>query len=68
MLCDNRLAVMKVLRDDFKATGADVPATENLINVPLQIGAVEVSPLEMANVPQLPDVTDAMRALAREQP
>ena len=25
-------------------------------------------PLEMASVPQLPDITEAMRALAREQP
>jgi 2-oxoisovalerate dehydrogenase E1 component beta subunit len=25
-------------------------------------------PLELASVPQLPDVTEAMRALAREQP
>lgn len=43
LLHGQRVAVMTVTRDDFAATGAGVPATENLVNVPLQIGSVEVS-------------------------
>ena len=43
LLADGRLAVMAVTRDDFKATSANVPDTENLINIPLQIQTVEVS-------------------------
>lgn len=43
LLAGERLAVMSVGRDDFKVTGANVPDTENLINIPLQIQTVEVS-------------------------
>src|SRR2546421_1554521 len=43
LLCDNRLAVMTIHKADFEQTGAGVPDTENLINVPLQIATVEVS-------------------------
>ena len=38
-----RLAVMRVRKGDFDATRADVPDTENLINIPLQVRTVEVS-------------------------
>jgi len=40
---DGKLAVMRLTRDDFAQTGAHVPDTENLINIPLQIKTVEVS-------------------------
>jgi phosphoesterase RecJ-like protein len=43
LLSDNRLAVMTISKRDFDETGAGVPATENLINIPLQIETVEVS-------------------------
>jgi bifunctional oligoribonuclease and PAP phosphatase NrnA len=43
LLSDNRLAVMTIRREDFTATKANVPDTENLINVPLQIATVEVA-------------------------
>lgn len=43
LLLDNRLAVMRVRKSDFAQTGANVPDTENLINIPLQIRTVEVS-------------------------
>ncbi len=43
LLLDNRLAVMRVRRRDFEETRANVPDTENLINIPLQIRTVEVS-------------------------
>jgi phosphoesterase RecJ-like protein len=43
LLADNRLAVMTVTKEDFAATGAGVPATENIINIPLQVGSVEVA-------------------------
>ena len=43
LLLDNRLAVMRVSKRDFEETRANVPDTENLINIPLQIRAVEVS-------------------------
>ncbi|MDP9172480.1 MAG: bifunctional oligoribonuclease/PAP phosphatase NrnA [Planctomycetota bacterium] len=43
LLSDNRLAVMTLGREDFKATGAGMPDTENLINIPLQVRSVEVS-------------------------
>lgn len=45
LLVDHRLAVMKISLDDFAQTGADPADTENLINVPMQIGSVEVSAL-----------------------
>jgi phosphoesterase RecJ-like protein len=45
LLADGRLAVLQVWKKDFEATKAIVPDTENLINVPLQIGSVEVSML-----------------------
>jgi nanoRNase/pAp phosphatase (c-di-AMP/oligoRNAs hydrolase) len=43
LLCENRLAVMRVTKKDFEETNAKVPDTENLINIPLQIRTVEVS-------------------------
>jgi phosphoesterase RecJ-like protein len=43
LLKDGRLAVMRVTNADFEVTGANVPDTENLINLPLQIASVEVS-------------------------
>ncbi len=43
LLQNDRLAVMRVSRDNFHETGANVADTENLINIPLQIRAVEVS-------------------------
>jgi phosphoesterase RecJ-like protein len=43
LLADGRLAVMRIGREDFDRTGANVPDTENLINIPLQIRTVEVS-------------------------
>jgi len=43
LLNDNRLAVMRIAKTDFDLTGANVPDTENLINLPLQIATVEVS-------------------------
>lgn len=43
LLKDGRLAVMRVRKRDFEETRADVPDTENLINIPLQIRTVEVS-------------------------
>jgi len=43
LLADGRLAVMRVAKEDFATTGANVGDTENLINVPLQIRTVEVS-------------------------
>jgi phosphoesterase RecJ-like protein len=45
LLLDGRLAVMTVSNEDFEQTRADVPDTENLINIPLQIRTVEVSML-----------------------
>lgn len=43
LLADQRLAVMRVNRQDYIKTGANVGDTENLVNVPLQIRTVEVS-------------------------
>ncbi len=43
LLCDGRLAVMRVYKTDFEQTGANVPDTEGLINQPLQIRTVQVS-------------------------
>jgi phosphoesterase RecJ-like protein len=43
VLADGRLAVMRVYKKDFEETRANVPDTENLINVPLQVGTVQVS-------------------------
>jgi phosphoesterase RecJ-like protein len=43
LLKEGRLAVMRLSKRDFEETGANVPDTENLINVPLQIASVEVS-------------------------
>jgi phosphoesterase RecJ-like protein len=43
LLANNRLAVMSIAKSDFEKTGADGADTENLINLPLQVGAVEVS-------------------------
>ncbi|MGD1277159.1 MAG: DHH family phosphoesterase [Tepidisphaeraceae bacterium] len=43
LLHDNRLAVMRLRRNDFEQAGASVLETENLINIPLQVQSVEVS-------------------------
>ncbi|QOV90854.1 DHH family phosphoesterase [Humisphaera borealis] len=43
LLADGRLAVMQVRKSDFEETRADVPDTENLINIPLQIQTVQAS-------------------------
>ena len=43
LLQDGRLAVMRVARQDFAASNANVGDTENLINIPLQIRTVQVS-------------------------
>jgi phosphoesterase RecJ-like protein len=43
LLADGRLAVMTVRKKDFEETRANVPDTENLINIPLQIQKVQVS-------------------------
>lgn len=43
LMLDGRLAVMRVRKGDFDQTGANVPDTENLINMPLQVRTVEVS-------------------------
>ena len=43
LLADGKLAVMKIRKQDFEETRANVPDTENLINMPLQIRTVGVS-------------------------
>ena len=43
LLADGRVAVMRIRKNDFGETRANVPDTENLINVPLQIRTVQVS-------------------------
>lgn len=43
LLREGRLAVMRIAKKDFEQTGANVPDTENLINLPLQVATVEVS-------------------------
>jgi len=43
LLAGGKLAVMTVRKKDFEDTHANVPDTENLINVPLQVRTVEVS-------------------------
>jgi phosphoesterase RecJ-like protein len=43
LLADGKLAVMTVRKTDFEETKANVPDTENLINIPLQIRTVEVA-------------------------
>jgi phosphoesterase RecJ-like protein len=43
LLADGQLAVMRLSKADFLETHAGVPSTEGLINVPLQIAAVQVS-------------------------
>lgn len=43
LLAGGKLAVMRIRKSDFLETGAVVPDTENVINIPLQIGSVEMS-------------------------
>lgn len=43
LLAEGKLAVMQVRKRDFEETRADVPDTENLINIPLQIQTVQAS-------------------------
>ena len=45
LLRENRLAVMSLRKTDFQQVGANVGDTENLINIPLQIGSVEAAAL-----------------------
>jgi phosphoesterase RecJ-like protein len=45
LLAGGRLAVLQVLASDLSETSASPADTENLINIPLQIGTVEVSML-----------------------
>jgi bifunctional oligoribonuclease and PAP phosphatase NrnA len=45
LLAEGTLAVMQIRQRDFDETNADVPDTENLINIPLQIATVEVAVL-----------------------
>jgi bifunctional oligoribonuclease and PAP phosphatase NrnA len=43
LLAGEKLAIMTIRKEDFARTGAHVPDTENLINIPLQIRTVEMS-------------------------
>ena len=43
LLADEQLAVMQVTKADFERTGTKTPATEDLVNWPMAIGAVELS-------------------------
>ena len=45
LLAGGKLGVMRIWKKDFAETGAGVPDTENLVNVPLQIRTVEVAML-----------------------
>src|SRR6185436_15018458 len=45
LLAGGKVAVMQEWKKDFEETGANVPDTENLVNVPLQIAQVAVSML-----------------------
>ena len=45
LLAGGKVAVMQIWKKDFEETHANVPDTENLVNVPLQIASVEVSML-----------------------
>jgi phosphoesterase RecJ-like protein len=58
---DGRLAVMRIGKDDFAQTRANVPDTENLINTPLQIRTVEVSVL-MVDPPEGGAIRVSMRS------
>lgn len=58
---DGRLAVMCLREKDFKDTGAGVPDTENLINVPLQVATVEVSML-IVEPPELTPTRISLRS------
>jgi phosphoesterase RecJ-like protein len=40
---EGRLATIAIRAADFKELGADVPDTENLVNIPLQVRSVELS-------------------------
>lgn len=43
LLAGGKLAVMTISREDFRLSGAGIPDTENLVNIPLQVGDVQVS-------------------------
>jgi len=43
LLAAGRLAVVSVTKEDFAQTGADSGDTENLINIAMQVGTVQVS-------------------------
>jgi bifunctional oligoribonuclease and PAP phosphatase NrnA len=44
-LAGGRVTRMVVRKSDFEKTGANVPDTENLVNIPLQVASVQVSVL-----------------------
>lgn len=54
LLADEQLAVMQVRTEDFRSTGTRMPATEDLVNWPMAIGAVELS-IFLAEDPDSPD-------------
>jgi phosphoesterase RecJ-like protein len=43
LLADGRVAVLRLRKSDFEIAKANVPDSENLINLPLQIATVQVS-------------------------
>lgn len=45
LMGEGALAVMRITKQDFDQTEAGVPDTEGLVNIPLQIGSVQVSML-----------------------
>jgi phosphoesterase RecJ-like protein len=45
LLADGKLAVMSLTKEDFAQSGADGGDTENLINIPMQVGSVQASVL-----------------------
>jgi phosphoesterase RecJ-like protein len=61
---DGEIAVMTIAASDFAATGAKVTDTENLINIPLQAGSVEVS-LLLTEPPEGGPVRASLRSKGR---
>ena len=54
LLADEKIAVMHLTAADFARTGTKLPATEDLVNWPMAIGAVELS-VFLAENPDSPD-------------
>jgi phosphoesterase RecJ-like protein len=54
LLADERIAVMHLTAADFARTGTKLPATEDLVNWPMAIGAVELS-VFCCETPESPD-------------